>query len=283
VVQHDAGRNRAAGTGIPIGPVDDPLESDADRMADHAVAQGVSARSSAAHPVRQNAPPVLRREDGGKKDEEKKEPPLATSTPRVTGSKVTDDGGQQLSVGAIDVVIKPDLPGQADVKAGGTSAGIEVTPKEFNVDYTLDSAGRIATFKAPDQKVTVSVQTKYGVGISPAGKSAYGRGTTKEDIDAGNTSLKFHEGEHGVDFINYLRTHPFPTFGGRKKMTLKAFSDEIAVYQDAIVAYSAAMDAAVLESGDCVGISIDAHNAGDADWKPQCAASQPPAPKEVGE
>lgn len=274
VAQHDGGRDGGSAA-IEVGRSDDPLEAEADQLAMRALAAG-PAKAAATTPVARNAR-MLRREDGDAppKEEEQKEPQPQTSTPRITGSKVTAEGAQQLSVGAIDVLIKPDVRGDATVDAGETTKKIEVTPKKFDVPYTLDSAGRIKTFTAPEQKVTVTIQTSYGVDVDPTGRSAYGRGTTPEDIAAGNTSLKFHEGQHGLDFVQYLRDNPFPRFGGRKGMKLEAFSAAVTEYLEAVEKYGEAMDEAVLQSGDCVGISIDTHRSGDPKWNPVCQ----PAPQ----
>jgi hypothetical protein len=303
VAQHDTGRDAGAGSGIRVGSVTDPLEAEADALAKgcisalaggtgaptalHSRATGVRRRdpalarhTDAVDASRHLAPSrVLRRDDGGAAAdaEEEKEPELRTSTPRITGSKLRADGAQQLRVGAVDVLIKPDVAADADTEVGETKQQIEVTPKKFDVSYTLDAAGRIKTFEAPEQKVSMSIQTHYGEDVDPSAPSAYGRGTTAADIAAGTTSLQFHEGQHGLDYVQYLRDHPFPTFRGRKGMTVKAFGETVDAYLKAVEDYGAAMDAAVLQSGDCVGISIDAHKSGDPTWQHVCAPAEQPA------
>jgi hypothetical protein len=307
VAQHDTGRDAGAGSGIRVGSVTDPLEAEAEALAKGALAGGISALAggtgaptalhSRATGVRRRDPAlarhtdavdasrhlapsrVLRRDDGGAAAdaEEEKEPELRTSTPRITGSKLRADGAQQLRVGAVDVLIKPDVAADADTEVGETKQQIEVTPKKFDVSYTLDAAGRIKTFEAPEQKVSMSIQTHYGEDVDPSAPSAYGRGTTAADIAAGTTSLQFHEGQHGLDYVQYLRDHPFPTFRGRKGMTVKAFGETVDAYLKAIEDYGAAMDTAVLQSGDCVGISIDAHKSGDPTWQHVCAPAEQPA------
>ncbi|HAM73307.1 MAG TPA: hypothetical protein DCM86_16865 [Verrucomicrobiales bacterium] len=63
-------------------------------------------------------------------------------------------------------------------------------------------------------KVTLKLQTKYKDGTDPDSKSGYGRGTTDDDKKAGNTTLKFHEGQHGVDFLDWLEKNPPPVADG---------------------------------------------------------------------
>jgi hypothetical protein len=94
-------------------------------------------------------------------------------------------------------------------------------------------------------KGTIKVQTVFGPGASPKDKSGYGRGTTKEDREAGNTSLGFHESRHRADIIAYLRDRPLPRFGGKVGMTMKefdaaqkTFSRELQNYFDQIEVFS---------------------------------------------
>jgi hypothetical protein len=54
------------------------------------------------------------------------------------------------------------------------------------------------------------VQTFYKSGVDKTDPSAYGRGTTDADKAAGNTSLQFHEGSHGTDYVDALKGFSFP-------------------------------------------------------------------------
>ncbi|MGH7635900.1 MAG: hypothetical protein ACRENC_19390, partial [Gemmatimonadaceae bacterium] len=60
----------------------------------------------------------------------------------------------------------------------------------------LTGSGLVVGCGVPTPSLTV--QTHYPRSVNPDGKSAYGRGTTPDDVAAKNTSLRFHEGQHGA-------------------------------------------------------------------------------------
>lgn len=128
--------------------------------------------------------------------------------------------------------------------------------------------GHITQFDAVPP-LRIRVQTRYPRNMQPDGRSGYGRGTTREDIAAGNTTLRFHEGQHGADYVRFVRTHPAPQFGGRVGMTVAEFNAAIATYRREVTAYSAALDADSLQRTDCVGRTID-ENDGRHDDRAQC-------------
>jgi hypothetical protein len=61
----------------------------------------------------------------------------------------------------------------------------------------------------------ITIQTSYGPGIDPTMQSAYGRGTTRRDVLAGDTSLGFHEYKHAEYPILRVRSIPLPFLRGR--------------------------------------------------------------------
>jgi hypothetical protein len=94
-------------------------------------------------------------------------------------------------------------------------------------------------------KNELDIQTVYNPKADPAAESAYGRGATKSDKDAGNTSLRFHEGNHGQDYINYAKTHPYPTIEVDQPITVQEYNKRVAEfnkqtkqYADDMAAYS---------------------------------------------
>jgi hypothetical protein len=94
-------------------------------------------------------------------------------------------------------------------------------------------------------KNELDIQTVYSPKADPAAESAYGRGATKSDKDAGNTSLRFHEGNHGQDYIDYAKTHPYPTIEIDQPITvqeynkrLSEFNKQTKQYADDMAAYS---------------------------------------------
>ncbi|NJR62822.1 MAG: hypothetical protein HC769_30965 [Cyanobacteria bacterium CRU_2_1] len=119
----------------------------------------------------------------------------------------------------------------------------------------LDRQGQITAFSQPT--VTVTIQTTYGPGVSGEAVSGYGRGTTATDVSAGQTTLRFHEGSHGQDYLDYLSTNPPPTLQATVGMTIAEFRQAQQEYQQAFEAYFQAMDQASLHQTDCVGTTID--------------------------
>lgn len=107
-----------------------------------------------------------------------------------------------------DIVIKvmPDTHG-----AGGN----ETAPSSnFQGQFTwVVVSGKITELEKdgtaynPTQ-LEISIQTKYK--DSPDGQSGYGKGTTEGDKAEGTTTLRAHEGQHGTDFIDYLKNTALP-------------------------------------------------------------------------
>jgi hypothetical protein len=107
-----------------------------------------------------------------------------------------------------DVVIKimPDTHG---------ASGNETAPSSnFQGQFTwVVVGGKITDLKKdgaaynPTQ-LEISIQTKYK--DSPDGQSGYGKGTTEGDKAEGTTTLRVHEGQHGTDFIDYLKNTAMP-------------------------------------------------------------------------
>ena len=92
-------------------------------------------------------------------------------------------------------------------------------------------------------KKELQIQTVYGSKADPAADSAYGRGHIKADKDAGNGSLRFHEGSHGQDFIDYVKTHPYPTIEIDKPITKQEFDRRMAEFQEQTKQYAKDMEA----------------------------------------
>ena len=178
--------------------------------------------------------------------------------------------------------------GVADPLSGNvtysTKNGFDVTILQDGVDQSLGSEGNTTihvtstpTFTSTGGKVdgftvtkpTATIQTFYGLSATRSGPSAYGRGTTAEDIAGGkvapkSTSLAFHEGMHGVDFMQYVEQNPPPAFGGAKGMTEDAFKKKITEYQAALKAYGEKATAFSSKRTHCVGTTIDQYKQANA-------------------
>ena len=97
-------------------------------------------------------------------------------------------------------------------------------------------SGNRVTAVIPAQ-LSLGIQTHYDKGVSPASPSAYGRGTTPDDIKNGNTSLQFHESCHGAAFQEFLQQNPPPQFQGRVGMTIEQFKQARSDYADRLAEY----------------------------------------------
>jgi hypothetical protein len=174
-----------------------------------------------------------------------------------------------LAIGHVHFEFVPDAqmtPAEARAK-GRAETG-------FHLSYTTpalhEQGGHIDAFQPPPDLV-VRVQTRYPPGWNPDGRSGYGRGTTREDVAAGDSSLRFHEGRHGADYLRFAREHPAPQFAGRVGMTIPEFRAAVAAYERAIDAYIHALEDYSLRSTDCVGTTIDDFNRKRGDRRVRCA------------
>lgn len=169
--------------------------------------------------------------------------PVPAKTPRLK------DGSAVMTIQGIRIIIEPDAV--SEEKGTGAETALIPAGGDFPA-YTTNADGTMKTAPGPSPLV-VRIKTTYQSGADPDATSAYGRGTTKEDQKAGTTTLRFHEGSHGTDFLNFLRNNPLPKFTGKAGMPeadyLKARQD----YLDAVSKYFADADSDSEMKTDCVG------------------------------
>ena len=176
---------------------------------------------------------------------------LTTSTP-VEGGLTRGTGGTLTTmIGGVRIVVNPDISGAAGVTGGRTTFATSDLPIRF-----VTTNGIVTSF-TPPPAVTVTIQTRYGPGVNADAASGYGRGTTARDKSLGATTLRVHEGSHGQDFIEFIKTNPFPTFTGRVGMTAAAFRAAMNTFTAAVRKFSTDMDDFSKARTDCVGVTID--------------------------
>jgi hypothetical protein len=161
-----------------------------------------------------------------------------------------------------DVTILPD---GSDPKLG--SEGNTTTIVTSKVDFTSTGGKVDGGFTV--NKPTATIQTFYGPQATSSGTSVYVRGTTAEDVAGGkvtpkSTSLGFHEGMHGVDFMQYVEANDPPKFGGAKDMAEATFRQKITAYQVALKAYGEKATAFSSKRTHCVGTTIDQYKQANA-------------------
>jgi hypothetical protein len=109
-------------------------------------------------------------------------------------------------IGDFTVVVKPDRKAKkADKIAPDRAETRGYISVSFHPKYNKKKQMESVTIS---KKLTI--QTVYGKKVTSSSSSAYGRGAIKSDIDAGHGTLGFHEGNHGIDFMDYVKSHPFP-------------------------------------------------------------------------
>jgi hypothetical protein len=186
------------------------------------------------------------------------------STPLAEGQAVDILSGNvafTLSNG-IGVTILPDQTDATAKTDGETRINFP-----FNVPFTVRvprKGVRIIDGFTPPAPVA-TIQTVYLPGSNPSGTSGYGRGTTPEDIaggkvDPASTTVRFHEGSHGLDYQEFLKTATFPTFTGTTGMSEAAFRAAVKAYGNALKAFATQADAFSSRRTHCVGTTIDQYN-----------------------
>ncbi len=178
-------------------------------------------------------------------------PPITqTSTATVKKGKSTD-GDYDVSVEVV-----------ADASDGTLPAGTAETTFDNGIQVVapvtswVEKQGKKIVNKITvplSVKGVVTVHTRYGTGATANQPSGYGRGTTEEDIQAGNTSLGFHESCHRVDLLSYLATKPLPSFNGKVDMDLDTFDQAMTSFRERMDSYFVAMQRQSEKNTDDVG------------------------------
>lgn len=109
----------------------------------------------------------------------------------------------------------------------------------------------------------LTIQTTYGHKADPEATSVYGRGTTEDDQEAGNTSLRFHEGSHGQDYINYVNTNPFPEIVIEEPLTQKEYNVLFKEWKKQVKEYKDDMQTQSKNDTDEVGHTLTEELAGE--------------------
>ncbi|HEU5409265.1 MAG: hypothetical protein H8K07_08650 [Nitrospira sp.] len=135
----------------------------------------------------------------------------------------------------VDVEVLPDGPGEALPKDAQTKFDTPNVKYQLpKYEYIEKNKRRTVTKLVSKFTITgtITIQTLYLATASPKSISAYGRGTTKEDIEAGNTSLGFHESCHREDFLRYLKEQLLPIFKGKVGMTVVEYKKAEVQFQN---------------------------------------------------
>jgi hypothetical protein len=140
-------------------------------------------------------------------------------------------------------------------EAAGAGAKTEWKTNHAIVEAEIGPDGKVKIVAKGHTSVEF-LGTTYAKGASPNDLSAYGRGTTKEDRAAGNTSLGFHEDRHATDVFRYVSDHPMPEPQVWDGMTVRQYNAAMGTYQRELNAYHRAISAYTRASTDCVGVPM---------------------------
>lgn len=155
-----------------------------------------------------------------------------TATSMPGDAIVTAGGGFTMNLSNVSIIVLPDTSGG---KGNDTSFKTNLPTTSYQYNASKDT-GLITEFftmqgktKVPltiPSKLVVTIQTRFESLLNADLSSAYGRGTTAQDIKWGGKTLRFHEGSHGKGFIDYIKSHTFPSLaiGTVKPSDLRSIS-----------------------------------------------------------
>jgi hypothetical protein len=174
------------------------------------------------------------------------------STPLGPDVKVDKEKSAKFKVGNVDVIVKHDTRtkdkkmkdhAKTRFRFGGTPS------YEFK-------KGKITKITGPSPN-KITIYTVYGPGVTAKSQSGYGKGTTKADKKASKTTLGYHEGSHGADYLQYLRNNPPPQFKGKVGMTVKNYKKAEKAFEKQMKDYNNKMEKHSKKRTDCVGTAAD--------------------------
>jgi Domain of unknown function (DUF4157) len=200
---------------------------------------------------------VVQQNKGAMQKEVKRQPATAAKVPGIAtpvpgGVQPSPKGEYETTVNGMKVTIRPDIQSRAK----GKGAKTEFKQSGGEISAIKTKGGKVTSYKGPEP-VVVIIQTTYQRNARPTDPSTYGRGTTAADIAAGDTTLEFHEGSHGTDYLDYLSTNALPVFGGAAGMATTEFRQHLNDYATAMRTYFTDMAAFSVSNTDCTGITID--------------------------
>jgi hypothetical protein len=155
--------------------------------------------------------------------------PQAQATPQANPApRVAKSTTEKLTAKRLTVTVAADSMSNSGIQGAKTDP--DWTPSG-KINYHANDAAIVTSFENT-VAFAVVIQTKYGTG-KPNDVSAYGRGTTDSDKQAGNVTLGFHESCHRNDLLTYFRNTPTPQFAGTNGMGSADFETAMEKYNAA--------------------------------------------------
>ena len=161
----------------------------------------------------------------------------------------------KLKIGKVEVFVKHDIKTKDKTMKNRAKTSFKIHEYKFP-SYSYKK-GKVTKISGPLPKIKMTIHTVYGPGVTAKSQSGYGKGTTKGDKKAGKTTLGYHEGSHGTDYLQYLKDNPTPQFEGKVGMTVKEYKNAMKAYNKQIKDYRNKMEGYSKKRTDCVGIEAD--------------------------
>jgi hypothetical protein len=181
---------------------------------------------------------------------------MSVSTPLEEGLQRQMDGTLTTMVNGVAITVELDTVG--NIKGGETGGARMMSFDPPNVPgYDFDRHNIVSKFDGYNPTITMHIQTTYETMGTRDFTQGYGRGTTQREKELGATSLRYHEGGHGLDFIRFVKANAPPPFTGQVGDTRVAFEQKKKDYVAARARYQADLTRFKNEQGECQGVSMD--------------------------
>jgi hypothetical protein len=182
-----------------------------------------------------------------------------TSVPVPAGLTADRRRNFRFTVNGVRVVVRPDTFNRRLRKSAQTQTAFSWSRPGATFSAARPRrVTRIGALEGPRLTIRVTYRRR-GTAGNP---SAYGRGTTAEDVAGGavtphSLTLGFHEGSHGLDAIEFVTNNPLPTFTGTVGMTRAEWNAAGRQFDADMSAYNDRLQQFQTRQGDCVGFTID--------------------------
>jgi hypothetical protein len=163
---------------------------------------------------------------------------------------VSPAGAATFRINGIDVTAEPDERSTDPAMGSSNITRVELRPVDQGQMF-MDENHIVTEFRP--LRYLPFVHTIWGPQTVITDRSGYGRGTTSEDVAAGNTSIRFHESRHAQNWFDYLGTHSIPQFTGRVGMTEDQFRQARRDLEAAVQRYTREAQEWSHQVTDCVG------------------------------
>jgi hypothetical protein len=140
-----------------------------------------------------------------------------TSTPMPADANVSAAGGFTMNLPNVDVSVLPDQTGgrgnvtgpESNFPKGQFKYSVSKTTGKITEFFKMNGKKKVPVIMPP--KLQITIQTRFQDITKADDPSAYGKGTTAQDLAWGASTLRFHEGSHGKVYIDVIRSTNVPS------------------------------------------------------------------------